>query len=88
MSAGRTLATSERVLRQLRRDHRTVALVLAVGGAALLVSSHVMDEAGRCDELVLMREGRVVAADAPAALLERTGAVDLEGAFLGLAEGP
>jgi ABC-2 type transport system ATP-binding protein len=47
-----------------------------------------MDEAGRCDELVLVREGRVVAADAPAALLEQTGAEDLEGAFLALAEGP
>jgi ABC-2 type transport system ATP-binding protein len=72
----------------LRRDLWDTFHALADAGATLLVSSHVMDEAGRCDELVLMREGRVVAADAPAALLERTAADDLEGAFLALAEGP
>jgi ABC transporter DrrB family efflux protein len=42
-------------------------------GRTLLVSSHVMDEAERCDELVLMRDGAVVAAGSPADLLERTG---------------
>jgi ABC-2 type transport system ATP-binding protein len=72
----------------LRRDLWDTFHGLADGGAALLVSSHVMDEAGRCDELVLVRDGRIVAADALAALLERTGAADLEGAFLALAEGP
>jgi ABC-2 type transport system ATP-binding protein len=72
----------------LRRDLWDTFHRLANGGATLLVSSHVMDEAGRCDALVLMREGSVVAADAPAALLERTGADDLERAFLALAEGP
>jgi ABC-2 type transport system ATP-binding protein len=45
-----------------------------------------MDEADRCDELVLLREGRVVAAEPPQRLRERTGASDLEGAFLALAE--
>jgi ABC-2 type transport system ATP-binding protein len=70
----------------LRRDLWATFHTLAAGGATLLVSSHVMDEAERCDELVLMREGRVVAAAAPAALLERTGADDLEQAFLAIAE--
>jgi ABC-2 type transport system ATP-binding protein len=60
---------------------------LADGGATLLVSSHVMDEAARCDVLLLMREGRIIADDAPARLLERTGARDVEGAFLALVEG-
>lgn len=57
----------------------------AAAGATLLVSTHVMDEADRCDELVMMRDGRIVAAGRPAALLERTGTADLERAFLALA---
>lgn len=57
---------------------------LAADGAALLVSSHVMDEAERCDRLVLMREGAVLAEDTPAGVLARTGASDIEGAFLAL----
>jgi ABC-2 type transport system ATP-binding protein len=60
---------------------------LAADGISLLVSSHVMDEATRCDELVLMRDGAVLAQDTPAGLLERTGAVDAEGAFLALIRG-
>jgi ABC-2 type transport system ATP-binding protein len=60
---------------------------LAAAGATLLVSSHVMDEATRCDELVLMRDGAVIAHDAPADLLERTGAADVEQAFLALVRG-
>lgn len=70
----------------LRRDLWATFHALADGGATLLVSSHVMDEAERCDSIVLMREGRVVASDAPAALLERTGAEDLEAAFLRIVE--
>lgn len=70
----------------LRRDLWATFHRLAEQGATLLVSSHVMDEAKRCDELVLLREGRIVAAAAPAALLESTGARDLEEAFLTLAE--
>jgi ABC-2 type transport system ATP-binding protein len=58
---------------------------LADGGAALLVSSHVMDEAERCDDLVLMREGEIVAAEPPAELLRRTGTETVEQAFLALA---
>jgi ABC-2 type transport system ATP-binding protein len=57
---------------------------LADEGAAVLVSSHVMDEASRCDRLLLMREGRLIADDSPAALLERTGTEDIEHAFLSL----
>jgi ABC-2 type transport system ATP-binding protein len=45
-----------------------------------------MDEADRCDDLVLMREGRIVAAGTPKALRERAGASSLEDAFLALAE--
>lgn len=58
----------------------------ADAGATLLVSSHVMDEADRCDDLLLMREGVMVAADTPAGLRARTGAPDVESAFLTIVE--
>ena len=70
----------------LRRDLWTGFHRLAEAGTTLLVSSHVMDEAGRCTELVLLRDGLIVASGTPAGLLERTGATSLEGAFLALAE--
>ena len=70
----------------LRRDLWQLFHELARAGSTLLVSSHVMDEAGRCDELLLIREGRLVAHDSPAALRVRTGEDDLELAFLALAE--
>lgn len=60
---------------------------LAEAGAAVLVSSHVMDEASRCDRLLLMREGRLIADETPADLLERTGTEDIEHAFLALVHG-
>jgi ABC-2 type transport system ATP-binding protein len=70
----------------LRRDLWAMFHELASGGATLLVSSHVMDEAERCDDLILMREGQIVAAATPDELRERTGRQDLEEAFLVLAE--
>jgi len=57
---------------------------LADGGTSLLVSSHVMDEATRCDRLLLMREGAILADSTPDELLAETGAADAEGAFLAL----
>jgi len=59
---------------------------LAEQGTTLLVSTHVMDEAERCDELVLMRDGRIVAAAPLSTLLQQTGTDDVEAAFLALAE--
>ena len=59
---------------------------LAARGTTLLVSSHVMDEAVSCDKLILMREGDLLAAAAPQELLARTGAEDMERAFLKLIE--
>jgi ABC-2 type transport system ATP-binding protein len=59
---------------------------LAEEGRTLIVSTHVMDEAERCDELVLMREGRVVASGTPDALREETGTDTVEQAFIALAE--
>lgn len=55
-------------------------------GVTLIVSSHVMDEAERCDRLMLMREGRLIADEAPTAILAHTGTSDIEAAFLALVE--
>ncbi|MEV7420319.1 ABC transporter ATP-binding protein [Streptomyces sp. NPDC089919] len=71
----------------LRRDlwdlfHR----ITADRGATLLVSSHVMDEAERCHDLLLMREGRILAQDTPDALRRRTGADTVEEGFLHLVD--
>ena len=57
---------------------------LADQGATLLVSSHVMDEAERCDQLILMRDGRIIAHESPEALRARTHAESIEAAFLQL----
>ena len=69
----------------LRRDLWSLFHRLADDGCSLLVSSHVMDEAARCDHLLFMREGRFLAEAAPDEILRRTGAPDLEAAFLSLA---
>lgn len=61
---------------------------LATRGATLLVSTHVMDEADRCDELVLMRDGGIVATAAPEQLLRDTGSENLDQAFIAMAEPP
>ena len=68
----------------LRRDLWRLFHQLADGGVTLLVSSHVMDEATRCDRLLLLREGEILADDTPDGLLEKTGAADAEEAFLRL----
>jgi ABC-2 type transport system ATP-binding protein len=70
----------------LRRDLWALFRGLADRGATLLVSSHVMDEAAHCDRLLLMREGVLLADDTQQGLLDRTGAVDVEAAFLALVD--
>jgi ABC-2 type transport system ATP-binding protein len=57
---------------------------MAAKGTTLLVSSHVMDEAGRCDRLLLIRDGRLIGDDTPAAIRASAGTDDLEEAFLRL----
>jgi ABC-2 type transport system ATP-binding protein len=70
----------------LRRDLWELFHRLAARGATLLVSSHVMDEADRCDALLLLREGRLLAQAAPSELRTQTGENDLDAAFLRLVE--
>jgi ABC-2 type transport system ATP-binding protein len=59
---------------------------LAANGATLLVASHVMDEADRCDELVLILHGRLLAQGSGAAIREKAGVTELEEAFLRLGD--
>jgi len=70
----------------LRRDLWDTFHRIAAGGATLLVSSHVMDEAARCQRLLLVREGRLLADSTPDELRAVTGTDDLDGAFLRLIE--
>jgi ABC-2 type transport system ATP-binding protein len=71
----------------LRRDLWELFGELAASGLTLLVSSHVMDEASRCDDLILMRDGEILAHDSVEQILTTTGADDVEQAFLTLVEG-
>jgi len=57
---------------------------LATGGTTLVVSSHVMDEGDRCDELVLIRAGRVLTTGSGTEIRRQAGTPDLESAFLKL----
>ncbi len=70
----------------LRRDLWAIFRRLAEGGVTLLVSSHVMDEAIRCDRLLLMRAGTVLADDTLQGVLASTGSTDAEQAFLALVD--
>jgi ABC-2 type transport system ATP-binding protein len=70
----------------LRRDLWELFHRIAERGATLLVSSHVMDEADRCDALLLLRDGKLLAQATPAELRARTGEQQLDEAFLRLVE--
>jgi ABC-2 type transport system ATP-binding protein len=70
----------------LRRDLWELFHRIAAGGATMLVSSHVMDEADRCDALLLLRDGRLLAQATPDELRAQTGVDDLDSAFLRLVE--
>jgi ABC-2 type transport system ATP-binding protein len=59
---------------------------LASDGTTLLISSHVMDEAAECDEILLMREGAILRQTTPDGLRSETGEPDLSRAFLRLIE--
>ena len=70
----------------LRRDLWALFHRIADNGAAVLVSSHVMDEAERCHRLLLMREGRIIADGTPQEIRQKTGADNVESAFLAIVE--
>jgi ABC-2 type transport system ATP-binding protein len=58
---------------------------MADEGAAILITTHVMDEAMQCDKVAMMREGQIIAFDSPTAIIESTGCDNLEEAFVELA---
>lgn len=60
---------------------------LASQGTTLLISSHVMDEAAECDEILLMRDGAILRQTTPDGLRTETGESDLSRAFLALVQG-
>jgi len=68
----------------LRRELWDLFRRLSREGRTVFVSSHVMDEASRCDRLLLLREGRILSDSTLAELLESTGSADAEQAFLAL----
>ena len=67
------------VLRKIIWD---ALVTMAELGMTIIVTTHVMDEAEKCHELAMMREGRVIALDTPSQLKENTGASSLEEAFI------
>ena len=68
----------------LRRDLWILFASLAARGVSLLVSSHVMDEATRCDRILLLHDGDLLADETPAELLAQTHTTDADDAFLAL----
>lgn len=70
----------------LRRELWGLFRELAGEGATLLISSHVLDEARHCDDLVLLRDGALVAQLTPEELMARTGRQDMDEAFVQLIE--
>lgn len=71
----------------LRRQLWQLFRKLASKGSTLIVSSHVMDEAGRCDQLLLIRDGKVLAHGTPDELKKQTDTRSVEDSFLALVEG-
>ncbi len=71
----------------LRADLWQSFRALTEQGATLLVSSHSMEEAAECDDLLLMRDGAILTATTPDELRERTGENDLSRAFLAIVRG-
>ncbi|UQZ33167.1 ABC transporter ATP-binding protein [Paenibacillus sp. PK3_47] len=51
-------------------------------GTTIVLTTHVMDEAEKCDRLAMIRDGKLLAVDTPAGLLQSTGAASIEAAFL------
>jgi ABC-2 type transport system ATP-binding protein len=68
----------------LRDDLWQQFRALADAGTTIIVSSHVMDEASRCDRLVLIRQGKIIADDPVDAVRRAAGTDDLDEAFLRL----
>lgn len=68
----------------LRQELWQLFAELASQGVTLIVSSHVMDEAERCQDILLMRDGQLLWSESLAGLLAHTGTTTVEEAFVAL----
>jgi ABC-2 type transport system ATP-binding protein len=68
----------------LRRDLWNLFQTMAHAGKTLIISSHVMDEAAHCEQLLLLREGKLLWSDSQAKLLQATKLGSVEEAFIKL----
>lgn len=66
----------------LRQAIWTELKALNTKGTTIILTTHVMDEADKCDRLGMIREGRLIAVDTPTALIERAGKPSIEEAFI------
>jgi len=66
----------------LRQAIWTELKALNAKGTTIILTTHVMDEADKCDRLGMIREGRLIAVDTPAALIEKSGSSSIEEAFI------
>ena len=69
---------------ELRASFWTYFKQLTARGKTVVITTHYMEEASRCDMVALVHRGRLLARDAPAAIKDRTGAANLDEAFLAL----
>ncbi|WP_174818567.1 ABC transporter ATP-binding protein [Paenibacillus kobensis] len=60
--------------------------ILAKNGTTVIVTTHVMDEAEKCDRLGLIRDGHLIAVDSPASIIASTGCGSIEEAFIALSQ--
>ncbi len=72
----------------LRRDLWSLFHRFTDEGKTLLVSSHMMEEADHCDELVLLRDGSILAKGTPRELRTQTGVENMDAVFISLVEKP
>lgn len=61
---------------------------LASRGRTIVMTTHYMEEATRCDQVALLYRGRLLACEAPASVKARTSSASLDEAFLALVRGP
>jgi len=69
-----------------RRHFWEIIRELARGGTTILVTTHYMDEAERCERLAILWRGRLEVVGAPPEIVAQLGAASLEDAFIALQE--